>query len=85
MWSVQEVHRSGRGKVQPVPCELLLKTMKKKENCFPIPVLKIAHLFNPQQTICRYMLKQSIQVIFIEFFESCTGIGFDVPRERQTL
>jgi hypothetical protein len=40
MWSVQEVHRSGREKVQQVPCELLLKTIKK-EICSPIP-LKIA-------------------------------------------
>jgi hypothetical protein len=27
MWSVQEVHKSGRGKVQQVACELLLKTI----------------------------------------------------------
>ncbi len=27
--SVQEVHKSGRGKVQQVPCELLLQTIKK--------------------------------------------------------
>jgi hypothetical protein len=45
-WSVQEVHKSGRGKVQQVPCELPLDN--KKRELFSIPVLKIANLFNPQ-------------------------------------
>jgi hypothetical protein len=78
MWSVQEVHTSGRGKVQQFPCELLLKTTKK-EIFSLIPALKMAHLFK-QQTICRNLLKQSMQVIFIE-----SRKGFAIPREKQTL